>query len=253
MPGNVVLVGEPVHADGQKDVRDSSLFGSSEITRADADDFEGLATDVDGVAEDVRITTEAVIPIIPGEDRIGTFTGAAVIGGRKQAAERGPKAEEGEHVAGDIGDVGLLHSSSVDQVMSARSLSLMAMRSAWSLTASRMSLNAGVAQWPSSAGLPYEADHLAGEDVEPAGTGDGQRAPEQGVDKTEGGDTRADAESEGKHSGHGRDLVAAELPPAETYIGEKRLKPSGNTNAVARLAGMQRGAECTMRFLGITT
>jgi hypothetical protein len=56
-----------------------------------------------------------------------------------------------------------------------------------------------------------------------------------------------------RHSGKGRDLVAAELPPAETYIGEKRLKPSGSTNAVARLAGTQRGAECTVRFLGITT
>ncbi len=61
------------------------------------------------VAKDVRIPTEAVIPIVPGEDRIGTFTGAAVIGGCKQAAERRLKAEEREHVAGDIGDVGLLH------------------------------------------------------------------------------------------------------------------------------------------------
>ena len=109
MPGNVVLVGEPVHADGQKDVGDSSLFGSSEITRADADDFEGLVADVERAAEDVGIAAEAVIPIVPGEDRIGTGTGAAVIGGHKQAAERRLKAEEREHVAGDIGDVGLLH------------------------------------------------------------------------------------------------------------------------------------------------
>jgi hypothetical protein len=73
----------------------------------------------------------------------------------------------------------------------------------------------------------------------------------QGVDETEGGDTGADTERDGKHRGRGRDLVAAELPPAETYIGENRLKPSGSTNAVARLASMQRGAECTVRFLSI--
>ena len=80
--------------------------------------------------------------------------------------------------------------------------------------------------------------------------GDGQRTPEQGVDKTEGGDTGADAESEGKHRGHGRDLVAAELPPAESYIGEKRLKPSGNTNAVARLALAQYRTEGAACFVG---
>ena len=108
-------------------------------------------------------------------------------------------------------------SSSVAQVMSVRSASLMAMRSAWSLTASRMTLNVRRGPVAVLDRLAVEADHLAGEDVEPAGAGDGQRTPEQGVDKTEGGDTGADAESEGKHSGRGRDLVAAELPPAELH------------------------------------
>ena len=93
----------------QKDVSDSSLFGSSEIARADADDFEGLVVEVERAAEDVGIAAEAVIPVVPGEDRIGGDTGAAVIGGGEQAAERGLKAEEREHVAGGIHDVGLLH------------------------------------------------------------------------------------------------------------------------------------------------
>ena len=98
--------GEAVHVDRQKDVGDSSLFGSSEIARADADDFEGLVADVERAAEDMGIAAEAVIPVVPGEDRIG---GGAVIGGGEQAAERGLKTEEREHVAGDINDVGLLH------------------------------------------------------------------------------------------------------------------------------------------------
>ena len=144
---DAVLGGEAVHAEGQKDVGDRSLFGSSEIVRADADDFEGLVADVERAAEDVGIAAEAMIPIVPGEDRIGTGAGAAVVGGDQQAAERGLKAEEREHVAGDINDVGLLHVVvAVDQVMSVRSASLMAMRSAWSLTASRMTLKSGVAQ-----------------------------------------------------------------------------------------------------------
>ena len=40
------------------------------------------------------------------------------------------------------------------------------------------------------------AGQLAGEDVEVAGIGDGEWAPEQRVDKTEGGDTGADPEGE---------------------------------------------------------
>src|SRR5271166_788810 len=97
VPADTVSTGETVHVDGQKDVGDSSLFGSSEIARADADDFEGLIADVERAAEDVRIAAEAVIPIVPGEDRIGIETGGAVIGGGKQATEFGLKAEEREH------------------------------------------------------------------------------------------------------------------------------------------------------------
>ena len=109
VPANAVLGGEAVHAEGHKDVGDSSLFSSSEIARADADDFESLVADVERPAEDAGIAAEPVIPIVPGEDRIRTEAGAAVIGGDEQAAERGFEAEQREHVAGDINDVGLLH------------------------------------------------------------------------------------------------------------------------------------------------
>jgi hypothetical protein len=47
VPANAFLGDEAVHAQGQKDVGDSSLFGSSEIARADANDFEGLVADVE--------------------------------------------------------------------------------------------------------------------------------------------------------------------------------------------------------------
>ena len=236
VPVDAVLGGEAVHAEGQKDVGDRSLFGSGEIARADADDFEGLVADVERAAEDVGIAAEAMIPIVPGEDRIGTGTGAAVIGGDEQAAERGLKAEEREHVAGDINDVGLLHVV-VGGPGDVRAVGV-ADGDEVGLVLDGIAHELEVRRGPVAVldRLAVEAGHLAGEDVEVAGIGDGQRAPEQGVDKTEGGDTGADAESEGKHSGHGRDLVAAELPPAETYIGEKRLKPSGSANAVARLA-----------------
>ena len=95
VPGDVVLGGEPVHAEGQKDVGDSSLFGSSEIARADADDFEGLVADVERTAEDVRIAAEAVIPIVPGEDRIGTGAGAAVVGGVSRRPSAGSRPKSG--------------------------------------------------------------------------------------------------------------------------------------------------------------
>ncbi len=109
VPVALVLGGDAVHAEGQKDVGDGSRFCSSEIARADADDFEGLVADVQRAAKDLGIAAEAMIPVVPGEDRIGTGAGAAVIGGDEQAAERGLKAEEREHVSGDISDVGFLH------------------------------------------------------------------------------------------------------------------------------------------------
>ena len=250
---DAVLGGEAVHAEGQKDVGDSSLFGSSEIARADADDFEGLVADVERAAEDVGIAAEAVIPVVPGEDRIGTGTGAAVIGGGEQAAERGLKAEEREHVAGDINDVGLLHVV-VGGPGDVRAVGV-ADGDEVGLVLDGIAHELEVRRGPVAVldRLAVEADHLAGEDVELAGIGDGQRAPEQGVDKTEGGDTGADAEGERKHSGRGRDLVAAELPPAETYIGEKRLKPSGSANAVARLALAQYRTEGAACFVGVAS
>ena len=203
--------------------------------------------------EDVGIAAEAMIPIVPGEDRIGTGAGAAVVGGDEQAAERGLKAEEREHVAGDINDVGLLHvvvggpgDVRAIGVADGDQVGLVLDGIAHELEVRRGPV--AVLDRPA-----VQADHLAGEDVELAGIGDGQRTPEQGVDKTEGGDTGADAESEGKHSGRGRDLVAAELPPAETYIGEKRLKPSSNANAVARLALAQDRTESAACFAGVAS
>src|SRR5271166_3575021 len=220
VPVDAVLGGEAVHAEGQKDVGDSSLFGSGEIARADADDLEGLVAYVERAAEDMGIAAEAVIPVVPGEDRIGTGTGGAVIGGREQAAERGLKAEEREHVAGDINDVGLFHVV-VGQPGDIRAVGV-ADGDEVGLVLDGIAHYLELRRGPVAVldRLAVEAGHLAREDVEVAGIGDGERAPEQGVDKTEGGDTGADAEGEGKHSGKGGDLVATELPPAETYIGE---------------------------------
>jgi len=204
-PANAVLGGETVHAEGHKDVSDSSLFGPSEIARADADDFEGLVADVERTAEYVGIAAEAVIPVVPGEDRIGGDTGGAVIGGREQAAERRLKAEEREHVAGGINDVGLLHvvvggPGDVCAVGVADGDEV-------GLVLDGVAHEVEVRRGPVVVlgRLAVEAGHHAGEDVEVTGAGDRQRAPEQGVDKTEGGDTGADAEGERKHSGRGRD------------------------------------------------
>ena len=193
-------VAKSVHAEGQKDVGDSSLFGSGEIARADADDFEGLVADVERAAEDMGIAAEAVIPVVPGEDRIGTATGRAVIGGRKQAAERGLKArvreEQRKHVAGDINDVGLLHVV-VGGPGDIRAVGV-ADGDEVGLVLDGIAHEVEVRRGPVAVldRLALEAGHLAGEDVEVAGIGDGERAPEQGVDKTEGADTGADAEGE---------------------------------------------------------
>src|SRR6185436_8905682 len=109
VPGDAVEGGEAVHAEWQEDVGDSSLFSASEVARADADDFEGLIADLERAAEDAGIAAEAVIPVVPGKDRIGSEPWAAVIDRSDQAAQFGLKAELREHVAGDINDVGLLH------------------------------------------------------------------------------------------------------------------------------------------------
>ena len=221
---------------------------------AHADDLEGLIADVERAAEDVGIAAEAMIPIVPGEDRIGTGTGAAVVAGDEQAAERRLKAEEREHVAGDISDAGLLHVVIGRRPGDVRAVGV-ADGNEVGLVLDGIAHELQFRRGPVAVldRFAVQADQLAGEDVEAAGTGDGQRAPEQGVDQTEGGDTGADAESEGKHRGHGRDLVAAELPPAETCIGEKRLKPFGSANAVARLALAQYRTEGAACFVGVAS
>jgi hypothetical protein len=157
-----------------------------------------------------------VIPIVPGEDCIGTETGSAVIGGDEQSAERGIEAEEREHAAGGINDVGLLHVvvggpgdvgavgvADGDEVgLLLRSIAHeFEVRRGPVAVLNRLALGSG---------------QIARKNIESAGSGDRQRAPEQRVDEAEGRDTGADAKSEGKNRGHGCDLVAPELPPAES-------------------------------------
>src|SRR5260370_19905572 len=86
VPGGAFLGGDAVHADGQKDVGDYSLFRSSEIARADADDFKGLVADVKRATKHVRVAAKAMIPVVPGEDRIRTGTGAVIGGGEETGA-----------------------------------------------------------------------------------------------------------------------------------------------------------------------
>jgi hypothetical protein len=125
----------------------------------------------------------------PGEDRIRTGAGAAVIGEGEQPAERGLKAEEREHVAGDIHDVGLLHVV-VGGPGNVRAVGV-ADGDKVGLVLGGIAHEVEVRRGPVVVlgRLAVEAGHLVGEDVELAGIGDGQRAPEQGVDNTEGGDT----------------------------------------------------------------
>src|SRR5579883_226223 len=253
VPVKVVLGSPPVHAQGQKDVRDRPFFGSGKIARTDADDFNCLVADVERAAQNFGIATQAMIPIVPRENRIRIATGHAVIGWGKQAAKCGFKSEYREHVARDIRDVSFLYVL-VRGPGDVRAISV-TNGNKIGLILNGIAHQVELRRGPVAAidRLALEPDHFAREDIEPAGPGDRQRAPEQGVDKTEGSDARADAERERKHSGRGRDLIAGELPPAETYIGENRFKPSGNTNAVARFAGAQRRTECAARFVGIAS
>src|SRR5579863_4214896 len=109
VPVHSVLGGHAVHVEGQKDVGDDTLFRSSEISRAHADDFEGLVADVDRAAENLGIAAKAVIPVVPGEHRIGTGASAAVIDWSEQPADRGLKTKKRKHVTGDISDMSLLY------------------------------------------------------------------------------------------------------------------------------------------------
>src|ERR1700722_3754362 len=86
VPPDAVSRGQAVHAKGQKDVADGSRLGSSEVARADTDDFEGLVANVERAANHLWIAAEAVVPVVPGEDGIWACAGAAVIDGSDQAA-----------------------------------------------------------------------------------------------------------------------------------------------------------------------
>src|SRR3569833_2830932 len=193
VPVGSIFGGDAVHAERKKYVGDDSLFSSCEISRSDSDDLECLIVDVEGAAEHMRIAAEAMIPVVPGEDSVGARTGAAVIRGVEQTAERRLEAEEREHIAGYIDDVSSLN------VVGGRPRDVGAVRAG---DGNQIGLVLdGVAHQPEVRRGPVailnrpavQADHLAGENIELAGVRYGQRPPEQRVDQTESGDTGTDA------------------------------------------------------------
>src|SRR6185437_9012389 len=156
----------------------------------------GPAINVQGAANDLGISTEAMIPVVPGNYRIRTGAGSLIILGDEQTAERGLKAEEREHVGRDINDVCLLHiviggPCDVRAVGIADGDEVSAVLDSVAHDFKIRRRPIAVLHRPA-----LRPDQLAREDVKPAGSGNGQRSPEQCVDETEGGDTGPNPESE---------------------------------------------------------
>ena len=102
-------------------------------------------------------------------------------------------------------------------------------------------------------GPALEAGQLAGEDIEPL-------EPEMGSGRQSRASMRRKAATQEPMPRASESTAAAEVTSLrqscrqpKLYIGEKRLKPSDDTNAVARLAGMERASECSARFFRITS
>jgi len=109
MPGGIVAGDAGMHHGGEKNLDHGAGFCAGERRVANANDLENVIADTESFANHVGIVLEAAGPVIVRDDGDGMSTGSGVVVGSEKAAESRRKAKGGEHVAGDIVDVGLLH------------------------------------------------------------------------------------------------------------------------------------------------
>ena len=196
-----------MHHGGKKDVGHGAGFGAGEWGLGDADDLIDGVADAESFGEDVGIVGEAARPVIVRDDGDGMSAGSGVVIWREETAEGGLQAEGGEHVAGNVLEIGFLHFligfvGEVDAVGEGDGD-----ESGLAFGGVAHELEIGIGPAVEVAGLAVGISAEAGEGVELIGVGDGKWAKEERVDEAEGGSAGADGESERENCGGGGDFI----------------------------------------------
>lgn len=209
MPGGIFSNGVRMHHGGKKDVGHGAGFSAGERSLGDADDLKDVVADPESLAENVGIVGEAARPVIVRDDGDGMTAGSGVVIWIEEAAEGGLQAEGGEHVAGNVLEIGFLHFlirfvGEVDAVgvRDGKEIGL-----AFGGVAHELEIGIGPAV--EVTGLAVGIGPVTGEGVELFGVGDGKWAKEERVDQAESGRAGADGEGEGEDGSGGGDLFLA--------------------------------------------
>jgi hypothetical protein len=151
--------------------------------------------------------------------------GSAVVIGSEKTAENGLEAETGEHVAGDIVDIGLLHFliGFVGDVYAffvgdGEELGL-------AFGGVSHELEIGISPAVKVVGLTFRIDGGAREEIETIRVCDRKRAQEESVNETKSGGAGADGKSKREYCGNAGDFIFGELAKAENGVGAEGVQP----------------------------
>ena len=225
-----------MHHGGQEDVDHRAGLGSGEALRADADDLVKVIADAERAPDHLRISSEAVRPIVVREHRVGVRAGLQIVAFGEQPSRRGPKSKGAEHPPGNVLAVGFFHLRvrSVGQIgpvgiRDRHQLGLVLRRSAHQ---SEIRIGPTVEH----CGFSVGADCLASQSVQLLGLRHRQWPQQQGVDQPEGRGACPDPQSERKDRRGGGRLSLLELPPTEDGVGAQRIEPGDEADVAALLA-----------------
>lgn len=109
VPGGVLAGDARMHHGGEEQVDHGAWFGAGEGRLRNAYDLKDVVADAEGFTEDMGIVGETARPVIVGDDSDGMRAGSGVVIRGEEPAEGGLQAEGGEHVAGDVLEMGFFH------------------------------------------------------------------------------------------------------------------------------------------------
>src|SRR5450755_2333623 len=98
-----------MHHGWQKDVCHRARLGTSKWPVDNACNLIKLFAVSQLSTNDLRVLSEALRPVVVGENGIGMRTRGSIIAFRQQSTQSGLEAERLEHRAGDVLDIRLLH------------------------------------------------------------------------------------------------------------------------------------------------
>src|SRR5687767_4114397 len=228
-------------AKGNGDVESFVGFQAAKSFRSDADDFKGMAVELDGFAENVGRAAVMILPESVADDGDGAVLAAVVqiIFAIEDAAAFGRNAEDVEEIAADP--------EAVDDALFALLREVEATRA--------IGEGAGETVLMIANGFPQRNGEMIvaadGEADQAMRIGHGKRTKHERVDDAEDRGVGADAERERKNSGDGEAARGHKIAPAVAKILRDRIEPTPAPGVAAFFAKARDVAELFARGAGV--